>query len=403
MVFAGQMHLRRILLQPQIARLYHINASRWVSQPPYQIFKYSDLEVTLASPEILKPKPEVSSLQFGKFFTDHMMQVEFHKNNGGWQTPKIVPFQNISLHPAAKVFHYAVELFEGMKAYRGKDDKIRVFRPDRNMERMNVSAMRSELPIFDGDELTKCICRLISIDQEWVPHSLSSSLYIRPTMIGIDPTLGVSSSDNALLFVILCPVGPYFPGGFKPVSLLADPRFTRAWPGGCGDRKMGSNYAPTIRVQAEALGLGLQQVLWLFGDDHQLTEVGTMNIFVLILNENGERELVTPPLDGLILPGITRQSIIELALQWGEFKVVERKITMPEVQQLLNEKRLLELFGAGTACVVCPVSSILYQGQTLKIPTMEYDVPVHQRILKTLTDIQYGHVDHPWALRIDQA
>lgn len=159
-----------------------------------------------------------------------------------------------------------------MKAYRGEDDKIRIFRPDRNMERMNVSAMRSELPIFDGEELTKCICRLISIDQEWVPHSLSSSLYIRPTMIGIDvrnhvsgtikislkykfcnlqPTLGVSSSDNALLFVILCPVGPYFPGGFKPVSLLADPRFTRAWPGGCGDRKMGSNYAPTIRVQVK--------------------------------------------------------------------------------------------------------------------------------------------------------
>ncbi|CAB3373445.1 Hypothetical predicted protein [Cloeon dipterum] len=290
-----------------------------------------------------------------------------------------------------------------MKAYRGKDDKIRIFRPDRNMERMNVSAMRSELPIFDGEELTKCICRLIQIDQEWVPHSMSSSLYIRPTMIGIDPTLGVSSSDNALLFVILCPVGPYFPGGFKPVSLLADPRFTRAWPGGCGDRKMGSNYAPTIRVQAEALGLGLQQVLWLFGDDHQLTEVGTMNIFVLTLNEKGEKVLVTPPLDGLILPGITRQSIIELAQEWGEFAVEERKITMPEVQQLLHEKRLLELFGAGTACVVCPVSSILYQGQTLKIPTMAHKLPVHQRILKTLTDIQYGEVDHPWALRIDQA
>ncbi|KAF4524679.1 hypothetical protein B566_EDAN009523 [Ephemera danica] len=328
---------------------YHINAARWVSQPPYQIFKYSDMEVTLAAPDQLKPKPEVNTLVFGKHFTDHMMKVEFNKVQGGWQTPKIVPFENISLHPAAKVFHYAVELFEGMKAYRGRDDRIRIFRPDRNMERMNVSAMRTELPIFDGDELTKCLCRLISIDQEWVPHSESSSLYIRPTMIGIDPTLGVSSSDNALLFVILCPVGPYFASGFKPVSLLADPKFTRSWPGGCGD---------------QALGLGLQQVLWLFGDDHQLTEVGTMNIFVLLINDNGERELITPPLDGLILPGITRQSIIELALEWNEFKVTER--------------------------------------QTLKIPTVDQEDPVHQRVLRTLTDIQYGHVKHPWAICIDE-
>lgn len=182
-----------------------------------------------------------------------------------------------------------LQLFEGMKAYRGVDGRIRIFRPNMNMNRMNLSAKRSGLPTFDGDEFIKCMQRLVSIDQEWVPHTEKASLYIRPTLIGIDPTLGVASSDSALLYTILSPVGGYFDknntsGG---VSLLADPQYTRAWPGGVGDRKMGSNYAPTIHVQKEASSKGLQQVLWLYGPEHQLTEVGTMNIFVLFVNEQG--------------------------------------------------------------------------------------------------------------------
>ncbi|PSN40393.1 Branched-chain-amino-acid aminotransferase [Blattella germanica] len=211
---------------------------------------FSDLSVHLASPEQLRPKPEVTALQFGKHFTDHMLKILYYESLGGWQRPEIVPFENIVLHPAAKVLHYATELFEGMKAYRGVDGKIRIFRPEMNMERMNRSAVRAGLPTFDGESLIKCLCRLVSIDQEWVPHSESSSLYIRPTLIGIDPSLGVAACDSAMLYAILCPVGSYFSGtGENPVSLLADPRFTRAWPGGCGDKKMGSNYGPTIRVQ----------------------------------------------------------------------------------------------------------------------------------------------------------
>lgn len=184
---------------------------------------------------------------------------------------------------------FALQLFEGMKAYRGQDGHIRVFRPEMNMARMNASAQRSGLPTFESEDFIKCMSRLVTIDQEWVPHTEAASLYLRPTLIGIEPTLGVASSDSALLYTILSPVGGYFKPGAPSmgISLLADPRYTRAWPGGVGDRKMGSNYAPTIHIQKEATKQGLQQVLWLYGDDHQLTEVGTMNIFALIVNEQG--------------------------------------------------------------------------------------------------------------------
>ncbi|XP_063705410.1 branched-chain-amino-acid aminotransferase [Culicoides brevitarsis] len=370
------------------------------------LFKYSDLQVQLCAPTQLQPKPEADDLKFGKNFTDHMMKIAYHKRLGGWQAPEIVPFGNIVLHPAAKVFHYALELFEGMKAYRGVDDRIRLFRPEMNMHRMNLSAARSGLPTFDGEEMISCLKRLVSIDSEWVPHTDAASLYLRPTLIGIEPTLGVASSDSALLYTILSPVGSYFDqkkgaDADNGVSLLADPQYTRAWPGGVGDRKMGSNYAPTIHVQKTALSKGLEQVLWLYGDDHQLTEVGTMNIFMFFINDLGERELITPNLNGLILPGITRDSILALAREWGQFRVTEGKITMSMVTRLLAKGRVLEMFGAGTACIVSPIERIHYLDRDYMIPTMKQDNAVFRRILHTLTDIQYGKVEHPWARVID--
>lgn len=179
------------------------------------------------------------------------------------------------------------QLFEGMKAYRGVDGKIRVFRPDMNMHRMNLSAQRLGLPTFDGLELMRCMSRLISIDQEWVPHTESASLYIRPTIIGIEPTLGVASSESALLYTILSPAGAYFDSKSQAVSLMADPQYVRAWPGGAGNRKLGSNYAPTIAIQKAAAERGLQQVLWLYGEEHLITEVGVMNFFMLYINDAG--------------------------------------------------------------------------------------------------------------------
>ncbi|XP_058789122.1 branched-chain-amino-acid aminotransferase, cytosolic [Phymastichus coffea] len=370
---------------------------------PERTFKYADLSVRLAAPGQVQPKPNVSDLAFGKYFTDHMLKIYYHEALGGWQIPEITPLENLVLHPAAKVLHYAIELFEGMKAYRGVDGKIRLFRPEMNMERMNASAVRSGLPTFNGNELIKCINRLISIDKEWVPHSEASSLYIRPTLIGIDPSLGVAASESALLYVILSPSGSYFTksSSSRGVSLLADPRYTRAWPGGCGDRKMGSNYGPTLHVQKEAIEKGCQQVLWLYGDDHQLTEVGAMNIFLFCINDQGEKELITPPLSGLILPGITRNSMLALAKEWNQFKVTERVITMPEIIRLLSENRMLELFGAGTAVVVSPISHILYMDQDLYLPTLDQAEPIHRVFHKHLSDIQYGYVEHPWAFTID--
>ncbi|XP_077294097.1 branched chain amino acid transaminase [Arctopsyche grandis] len=364
---------------------------------PSTSFKFTDLHTKLAAPYQLQPKPDNSDLQFGKYFTDHMLKIFFYKQLGGWQTPEIIPFENLVLHPAAKVLHYAIELFEGMKAFRGEDDQIRIFRPELNMERMNISAVRAGLPTFSGDEMIKCLNRLISIDQEWVPHCEAASLYIRPTLIGIDPTLGVASSESALLYAILSPVGSYFKSASDgSVSLLADPSYTRAWPGGVGDRKMGSNYAPTVDIQNKASEKGLHQVLWLYGEDHQLTEAGTMNIFMVSIDDDGEKVLSTPPLNGLILPGVTRHSIIQLARHWG-LRVKETPIRMGDVIELRNQNRLLELFGSGTACVVSPIGFIDYMNEGILIPTLQQPECVFKKIRETLLAIQYGHVEHPWA------
>ncbi|XP_014484970.1 PREDICTED: branched-chain-amino-acid aminotransferase, cytosolic [Dinoponera quadriceps] len=370
--------------------------------PKRDSFKYADLSVRFANPHELRPKPATNQLSFGKHFTDHMLKIHYYEALGGWQAPEIMPFENIVLHPAAKVLHYAVELFEGMKAYRGVDGKIRLFRPELNMERMNNSAVRSGLPVFRGDELIKCLTRLINIDQEWVPHSTSSSLYVRPTYIGIEPTLGVGVTDSALLYAILTPVGSYFANsGHNGVSLLADPKYIRAWPGGCGNSKLGSNYGPTIQVQQEAADKGLHQVLWLYGEDHQLTEVGTMNIFMVYINDDGKKELITPPLNGLILPGVVRNSLLAISREWNQYDVSERTITMAEVIQLLSENRVLEMFGAGTACVVSPISYIQFIDQGLHIPTLEQPEPIHEMLKKHLLDIQYGVIpDHPWSLTV---
>lgn len=359
-------------------------------------FKAADLSIECSTK--LQPKPDPSSLVFGKHFSDHMLVINWSEAEG-WDRPQIKPFQNLSLHPASSSLHYSIELFEGMKAFRGVDNHIRLFRPMLNMERMHRSAERSCLPLFDKGELLKCIKKLVEIDQDWVPFTQSASLYIRPTFIATEPSLGVSPPGKAMIFVIVGPVGPYFAtGSFNPVSLLADPAFVRAWKGGVGAYKMGGNYGPTIAVQNEAMKRGCQQVLWLYGPDEEITEVGTMNLFTYWTNKNGERELVTAPLeDGLILPGVTRQSLLDLARTWGEFTVTERTMGMKELLSALNSGRVLEVFGAGTACVVCPVGSLLYGGQTYQIPIKQHGTDLAQRFYKELTDIQYGRTASEWA------
>lgn len=386
-------------------------------------FRASDLMIFKCSPNELGRKPHPEELIFGHTFTDHMLRVDWDCDNG-WSAPLISKLHNFEMHPGAKVIHYAQAAFEGAKAHRGYDNKIRFFRLEQNARRLLLSARRLALPEFDEDELIKCIHKLVQLDQSWIPEarnqqSQMTSLYVRPTIMGIEPSLGVASSRKAMLYVLLSPVGPYFKTGFKPVSLYADPKFVRAWPGGAGNAKLGSNYAPTIMVQKQAEKFGAQQVLWLYGDDMKLTEVGTMNVFATVRgNSDNKVHLITPPLsDGLILPGITRASILELASQWPDVICEERYLTIGELQQLLHENRLVEMFGSGTACVVCPISSIhLKDGSRLEIPFSDVTKPLAKiqsdnvsaidelsslsltrRILKAIKDIQYGQVAHHWA------
>ncbi|XP_040313574.1 branched-chain-amino-acid aminotransferase, mitochondrial isoform X1 [Herpailurus yagouaroundi] len=363
-------------------------------------FKAADLQLEITREPHEKPDPS-KPLVFGKNFTDHMLMVEWTEKKG-WGQPRIQPFQNLMLHPACSGLHYSLQqLFEGMKAFKGSDQQVRLFRPWLNMDRMLRSALRLCLPSFDKAELLECIRRLVEVDKDWVPDDTNASLYVRPVIIGNEPSLGVARSSQALLFVILCPVGPYFPGdAVDPVSLLADPTFIRAWVGGVGDYKVGGNYGPTVLVQEEAKKRGCEQVLWLYGPDHQLTEVGTMNIFIYWTYEDGVLELVTPSLDGIILPGVVRQSLLDLARTWGEFRVVERKITMKELLRALDEGRVREVFGSGTACQVCPVHRIVYQGKHLHIPTMENGPELIHRFLKELRAIQYGTGTHEWMLPV---
>jgi len=364
-----------------------------------QGLQFNKLQVEQAKLKDLKEKPEVSDLVFGKIFTDHMLTIDWD-DKIGWHAPKIAPFQNLSLHPGAKVLHYAQELFEGMKAYRGVDGNIRMFRPMHNMARMNVSAARSCLPAFDGLELLSCIRELVRLDSSWVPHDTASSLYIRPTMIGTEPTLGVTASAETKLFVLLSPVGPYYSSGFKPVNLLCDPKFVRAWPGGCGFAKMGSNYAPTLWIQQIAAEKGCHQVLWLLGEDQEITEVGAMNLFILLKNAQGELELVTPHLSsGCILPGVTRQSVIELCNSWPEIKVTERRICMSEVMAALEEGNLVEMFGSGTAAVVSPVGGLHYNNQLRAIPTPQDGLAT--KIMAAMSDIYYGRTESDWTVDVE--
>ncbi|VDK48336.1 unnamed protein product, partial [Cylicostephanus goldi] len=316
---------------------------------------HQDLIVTRATGSELHPKPGPNeNLRFGHQYSDHMSFADWNEKEG-WSYPQITPLKQIAIHPGAKVLHYASELFEGMKAYRGVDNKIRLFRPDMNMARMRRTARRAALPDFDAEELIKIICEQVSLDQDWVPHSTTSSLYIRPTLIGTDPQKknyffsphsGFSFSQD-LLEPTMLPVSNLF--DFLPMR-----HFLEAL----------DNYAPTIWVGKEAAAKNCQQVLWLYGDHEEITEVGTMNIFVYWKNEEGEMELITPPLDrGVILPGVTRDSLLQLAREWGEFKVSEKTFSTHDLKRALDEGRLKEMFGAGTACVVSPVGQILYNNR----------------------------------------
>ncbi|XP_028274972.1 branched-chain-amino-acid aminotransferase, cytosolic [Parambassis ranga] len=358
-------------------------------------FKAADLVIQLSS----APKHKPNVVNFGSVFTDHMLTVEWSVAEG-WKAPLIRPFGNLSLHPACSALHYGIQLFEGLKVYRGVDNCLRLFRPMLNMNRMANSAKRACLPAFDQSELLECIRRLVEVDQDWVPLSDSGSLYIRPTFISTEASLGVKKPTSALLYVIMCQAGSYFHTEAGALTLWADPKYTRAWKGGTGDCKMGGNYGCSLLAQYEAGDYGCQQVLWLYGEEHQITEAGTMNIFLHWTNEDGEEELATPPLDGIILPGVTRQSILELTRKWGEFQVTECHLTMTQLCCALKQQRVKEMFGSGTACMICPIGHIVYQGENLHVPYQDKHSQLTSRIAKELSDIQYGRTPSNWTFLV---
>ncbi|KAL1965136.1 hypothetical protein VTN77DRAFT_6049 [Rasamsonia byssochlamydoides] len=364
----------------------------------------SKLTVTkTTTPKELIP-PE--QLVFGRTFTDHMLSIEWTATDG-WLAPRIIPYQNLSLDPATCVFHYAFECFEGMKAYKDKNGKIRLFRPNKNMERLNKSSSRIALPTVDGEAFTKLIAEFVKVDSRFIPETRGYSLYLRPTMIGTQKTLGVGPPGSALLYVIASPVGPYYPTGFKAVSLEATNYAVRAWPGGVGDRKLGANYAPCIVPQQQAASRGFQQNLWLFGEEEYITEVGTMNLFIAMVNkETGQKELITAPLDGTILEGVTRDSVLALArerLAPEGWVVSERKVRMGEVAEAASEGRLLEVFGSGTAAIVSPVRKISYKGQLVDCGLKENEEAgeIALRMKNWIEAIQYGDEEHEWSYVVE--
>jgi len=384
---------RLILGAWESSRSYSIQAKA-ASTVKLQDIDPGKLSITkTTTPKELVPPNE---LVFGKTFTgrlplskydlqclpppDHMLSLEWTASDG-WLPARISPYQNLSLDPASCVFHYAFECFEGMKAYKDSKGQVRLFRPTKNMERMNKSSARIALPTFDGAAMIQLIAKFAAMEERFIPSRRGYSLYLRPTMIGTQRTLGVGPPGSALLFVIASPVGPYYPTGFKAVSLEATDYAVRAWPGGVGDKKLGANYAPCILPQLEAAKRGFHQNLWLFGDEEFVTEVGTMNMFVAIKNkETGQK--VAP--EGWIIS--------------------ERKYTMPELSEAAKEGRLLEAFGAGTAAVVSPVRNISWKGNVVECglrPDQEAG-EIAQRMKDWIEGRQYGDEEHEWSYVVPQ-
>ncbi|MEV2837023.1 branched-chain amino acid aminotransferase [Paenibacillus larvae] len=342
-----------------------------------------------------KQKPAADQLGFGKFFTDHMFIMDYEAGTG-WHNPRIVPYQPISLDPAAKVFHYGQTVFEGLKAYKTNDKQILLFRPQSNFQRLNHSNERLSIPHLDEHLALQALKQLISIDQDWIPEEEGTSLYIRPFIISTQPALGVSPSTHYQFIIILSPVGSYYEEGIQPVSIFVEPDYVRAVKGGVGNTKTAGNYAAGLKAQEHASAEGYSQVLWLDGVHRKyIEEVGSMNVFFKI---NGT--VVTPALTGSILDGITRRSIMELLQHWG-VPVEERLISIDELYEAIRNHTLEEAFGTGTAAVISPVGELCWREEKLVIGSGKTG-ELTARLYDTLTGIQTGRVPDPfnWMMEV---
>ena len=355
-----------------------------------------EIRIITAAPDKRKPKPtDETKLGFGKIFTDHFFTMPY--SGGAWHDPVIEPYRPLSLAPTALCLHYAQEIFEGMKAYRGQEDAIALFRPAENAKRMNMSARRMCMPEIDPDLFLAAVKKLVLLEKDWIPRSEGASLYIRPTMIATEAALGVHASSEDLFFIVVGPVGAYYPEGFGPTKIYVSEEYVRSVRGGTGSCKAAGNYAASLYASRIAGEMGYTQVLWLDALERKyVEEVGTSNAFFVIGDE-----LITPPLTGgAILPGITRDSVLQLARSWG-LTVSERPLAMDEILAEAARGRLQEAFASGTAAIVSPIGHFFYKGREHVVNGGQAG-PLTEKLYKAILGIQYGKTADPfgWRLKI---
>ena len=354
-----------------------------------------EIKIELTKTPKQKPQDQ-SKLGFGKIFTDHMYVMPYNKEQG-WHDPKIVPYQPITLEPSAMVFHYGQEMFEGLKAYKTEDGRVLLFRPDKNIARANHSNDRLCIPEIPADDFLNALKTLVKVDKDWIPTQPGTSLYIRPFVIATDPFLGVRPSDTYLFIIILSPSGAYYESGLDPVKIWIEDDYVRAVRGGIGEAKTGGNYVASLAAQVKAHDEGYSQVLWLDGVERKyIEEVGAMNIFFKI---NGK--VVTPMLNGSILPGVTRATCIDLCKHWG-MDVEERRISVDELVEAAKSGALEECWGSGTAAVISPVGALRYEDTVMEIGGGGIG-PVSQKLYDTVTGLQTGKVEDTfgWTVEVD--
>lgn len=341
-----------------------------------------EIKITRTTAPKQKPADE-SKLGFGKIFTDHMFIMDYTKGRG-WHDARIVPYAPLTLDPSAMIFHYGQGIFEGLKAYKTKDGRVLLFRPQKNIERANISNERLCIPPLDEAFALEALKKLVDVDRDWIPEAPGTSLYIRPFIIAVDPYLGVKPAETYMFIIILSPVGAYYPEGLNPVKIYVEDDYVRAVRGGIGFAKTPGNYAASIRAQEKAYELSYTQVLWLDGIERKyIEEVGTMNVFFVI-----DGEVITPALNGSILAGVTRDSSIQLLKSWG-YRVTERKLAIAEVYEAYQKGKLDEVFGTGTAAVISPVGELNWDGRVIVINNGEIGKISHL-LYDEITGIQWG-------------
>ncbi len=351
------------------------------------------MDIKFIEREQLKQKPDFKNLVFGKIFTDYMFIMDYHEDKG-WHDARIQPYGPIEMSPSSCVLHYAQGLFEGMKAYKN-GDKVLLFRPEKNFERLADGCDRMCIPPIDVDFAVSALKKLVNIERDWIPSDAGAALYIRPFVVADEEALGVHPSVVYRFMIILCPVAAYYSGGFAPIDIMVEEKYTRSCPGGTGAVKAIGNYAASLKGQSRAAKEGYSQVMWLDGVERKyVEEVGSMNIFFVI-----DGELCTPALSGSILPGITRNSTIELAKSLG-IPVSERAITIDELLTAAKEKRLSECFGTGTAVVISPVGGLCYKGEKVTVADGQVG-KITLELYKKLTDIQYARSEDPFGWRVE--